>query len=81
MGQRCTKGAREAGVATIPVYVVDTPAGEPKRLVEQSVENDQREQITKGERIEAWNQMELAGMTPSRLLKRPGRSATTSSKV
>ena len=72
MGQRRTKGAREAGVATIPVYVVDIPADEQKRLVAQIVENDQREQITDGERIEAWHQMELAGMSTTAIAKATG---------
>ena len=72
MGQRRTKGAQEAGVATIPVYVVDIPADEQKRLVEQIVENDQREQITDGERIEAWHQMELAGMSTTAIAKATG---------
>ncbi|RII94847.1 ParB/RepB/Spo0J family partition protein [Clavibacter californiensis] len=45
-GQRRTLGAREAGVATIPVYVIDADETTADRIVQQMIENDRREAMT-----------------------------------
>lgn len=72
-GQRRTVGARVAGVATFPVYVVDIDqADEAARIVAQLVENDQRTDLTAGERVQAWKQLELAGLSVTAIAKRTG---------
>jgi ParB family chromosome partitioning protein len=54
-GQPRTLAAREAAVATIPVYVVqadgDSTAG---RIVEQLVENEHRQHLTDADRVAVW---------------------------
>ena len=54
MGQRRTLGAIEAGVASIPVLVGDTPE-EAERLATQVVENDHRSALTDSDRAEAFH--------------------------
>ncbi|MGO2519959.1 MAG: ParB/RepB/Spo0J family partition protein [Microbacterium sp.] len=75
-GQRRTLGAREAGVATIPVYIVpvDTAdeSDEARRLVEQLVENEQRAEITDADRTAAWKALELEGISVTAIAKRTG---------
>lgn len=74
-GQRRTLGAREAGVATIPVYVVDVDPdnkSEADRLVRQLIENEQRVEISDTDRAEAWKAMELEGMSVAAIAKRTG---------
>lgn len=72
-GQRRTVGARAAGVATLPVYVVDVDqADEAQRIVAQLVENDQRADLTAGERVQAWKRLELAGLSVTAIAKRTG---------
>ena len=72
-GQRRTLAAREVGTPTVPVYVVDGAGDdEARRLVEQMIENEQREQLTDAERVEAWKQMELAGLSVTAIARRTG---------
>jgi len=72
-GQRRTVGAQVAGVATMPVYVTTVDqADEVQRIVAQLVENDQRADLTVGERVEAWKQLELAGLSVTAIAKRTG---------
>jgi ParB family chromosome partitioning protein len=52
-GQRRTLAAREAGLATIPVYVHDDGI----RLVEQIVENDHRTGLTEAQRVRGIQQI------------------------
>jgi hypothetical protein len=54
-GQRRTIAAREAGLATVPVYVRTAAAGDERaevaeRVSEQIVENDQRRSLTDAQR-------------------------------
>lgn len=44
-GQRRTLAAREAGTTTIPVYIVDADEATVERIIQQMVENDQREAL------------------------------------
>jgi len=71
-GQRRTLGAREAGVATIPVYVVDADEKTTERIVQQMVENDQREALTDADRTAAWQQLTFEGMSVATIAKRTG---------
>lgn len=72
-GQRRTLAAREAGVATVPVYVVDaTDEDTARRIIEQLIENDQREDLTDADRIQAWRALELEGLSATVIAKRTG---------
>jgi len=72
-GQRRTLAAAEAGIATIPVYVVDAADDDTaRRIVEQLIENDQREALTDADRIQAWRALELEGLSATTIAKRTG---------
>lgn len=75
-GQRRTLAAREAGLATVPVYVRVATAGEDdkaqlvERVSEQIVENDQRAQLTELQRTRGIQQMIDAGVSITRVAKK-----------
>ncbi|MDP9936847.1 ParB family chromosome partitioning protein [Paenarthrobacter nicotinovorans] len=71
MGQRRTLGAIEAGAATIPVLVGESPE-EAERLATQVVENDHRSALTDGDRAEAFHQMSLLGVSASVIARKMG---------
>jgi ParB family chromosome partitioning protein len=72
-GQRRALAACEAGVATIPVYIVHgSSEDDARRLIEQMVENEQRERLTDVERVKAWQQMELAGLSVTTIARKTG---------
>lgn len=71
MGQRRTLAAVELGLATIPVHVVDTP-DEADRLAKQVVENDHRRALTDNDRAEAYHQLSLLGVSPTKIARRMG---------
>lgn len=74
-GQRRTLAAREAGLASVPVYVRTATAGEDdkaqlvERVSEQIVENDQRAQLTELQRTRGIQQMIDAGVSITRVAK------------
>ncbi|MBS3177726.1 MULTISPECIES: ParB/RepB/Spo0J family partition protein [unclassified Pseudoclavibacter] len=76
-GQRRTLAAREAGLQTIPVYTVEADDELTERIVLQLVENDQREELTTGERVESYKQLELAGLKLHMIVKRTGAKRET----
>lgn len=75
-GQRRTLAAREAGLASVPVYVRAATAGEDdkaqlvERVSEQIVENDQRAQLTELQRTRGIQQMIDAGVSITRVAKK-----------
>ncbi|ETZ38105.1 ParB/RepB/Spo0J family partition protein [Mycobacterium intracellulare] len=75
-GQRRTLAAREAGLASVPVYVrAATAADDDKaqlveRVSEQIVENDQRAQLTELQRTRGIQQMIEAGVSITRVAKK-----------
>ncbi len=71
-GQRRMRAAQEAGLATMPVYVVDAPQSERDRIIEQLIENEQRLDLNEVDRIAAWKQLELDGMSVTQIAKRVG---------
>lgn len=75
-GQRRTLAAREAGRPTIPVYFGAVPTNEAARIVEQLIENDQREDLTEGQRAAAWQQLAFEGLSATTIAKRVGRKAS-----
>lgn len=69
MGQRRTLAAIEVGRDSIPVYVV-ADDGDADRIIGQLAENEHREAITTGERIEAVQQLSLLGVPAAQIAKR-----------
>lgn len=74
-GQRRTLAAREAGVATIPVYIVEADEATAERIIQQMVENDQREALTDGDRAAAFQQLAFEGLSVTAIAKRTGTKA------
>ncbi|MBF4592091.1 ParB/RepB/Spo0J family partition protein [Curtobacterium sp. VKM Ac-1395] len=73
-GQRRTLAAREAGVL-LPARIVTADENTADRIVQQIIENDQREALSNADRAAAWQQLSLDGMTPTKIAKRTGRKA------
>ena len=71
-GQRRILAAREAGLASIPAYVVDADDATVERIIQQMVENDQREALTDSDRTVAFQQLALEGLTVQAIAKRTG---------
>lgn len=71
MGQRRTLAAVEVELATIPVHVVATP-DEADRLATQVVENDHRRALTDSDRADAYHQLSLLGVSPTKIARRMG---------
>ncbi|MBW8025313.1 ParB/RepB/Spo0J family partition protein [Clavibacter michiganensis subsp. michiganensis] len=63
LGNRRTRAALEAGLATIPAYVIPVLPGEAERIVDQIVENDQRAGLDPAEHAHAYQQLALIGMS------------------
>jgi ParB family chromosome partitioning protein len=76
-GQLRTLAAREAGLATIPVYIVEADETTIDRIVQQMVENDHRAAVTDSDRVAAFQQLTFEGLTPAAIAKRTGSKATT----
>ncbi|MCB8043735.1 ParB N-terminal domain-containing protein [Microbacterium oxydans] len=77
-GQRRTLAAQMVGLATMPVYVVDVDDTDTaQRIIEQLVENDQREALGEGDRLDAWRQLELEGLSATQIAKRTGTKRDT----
>jgi ParB family chromosome partitioning protein len=72
MGQRRTLGAREAGVATIPVYIVEGDDTTAERIIRQLIENDQRDDLSASDRAAAYQQLAFEGMPVTTIAKRLG---------
>lgn len=74
MGQRRTLASVEAELATIPVFIVDSPE-EADRIAQQVVENDMRAGLKSVERAQAYQQLSLLGISPEKIAKRTGTTA------
>jgi ParB family transcriptional regulator, chromosome partitioning protein len=77
-GQRRTLAAREAGLATIPAFVVDADESITQRIVQQLVENEHRTALTEGERAAAFQQLAFEGLSPQVIAR---RTATKPARV
>lgn len=73
LGQRRTLAAVEAGLKTIPVYVVDQSEADAARVVDQLTENDQRQGLSEAERVAGYKQLSLFGLSPAQIVKRTAR--------
>jgi len=71
-GQRRTLAAREAGLTTMPVYVVDSDDTTTERIFEQLAENEQRLALTDGDRAAAYQQLVFEGLSIPAIAKRTG---------
>lgn len=73
-GQRRVLAAREAGLETVPVYLV--PVGEAgeddERIIHQLVENEHRDSMTDVDKVAAYKALELAGLSVTAIAKRTG---------
>ena len=69
-GQRRTLAAREAGLASIPVYISDTDLDTATRLSQQIVENDHRLSLTSVDRVKGIQQLLDTGMSMTKVAKR-----------
>jgi ParB family chromosome partitioning protein len=74
-GQRRTLAAREAGLATVPVYVRPATPGDgaariTERIGEQIVENDQRRGLSDAQRARGIRQMIDAGLSAAKVAKK-----------
>jgi ParB family chromosome partitioning protein len=74
-GQCRTLGAREVGLATVPVYVLpadatDADTATVERIVQQMVANDQRHGLTNSQRARAIQQMLDTGMSATKVAKK-----------
>jgi ParB family chromosome partitioning protein len=72
-GQRRTLAALEAGLAEVPVVLIDDLADEADRIVEQLGENHHRAGITAADDAAAVKQLVLFGLSPAQIAKRTAR--------
>ena len=73
-GQRRTLAARQANLATVPVYITTDNTNPDKardaaRIAEQIVENDHRAALTESQRAKGIQQLLLHGVTPTKVAK------------
>jgi len=75
MGQRRTIAAREAGAATIPVFVTDAADDTARRIIEQLAENDHRKALTGAEHVAAFQQLAFEGLSVASIAKQTRHSS------
>jgi len=71
-GQRRTLGAVKAGLATVPVLVVDGDDDEADRITKQWHENERRDSLADTDRLAAVEQLTLLGVPAGSIAKRLG---------
>ena len=74
-GQRRTLAARQAGLASIPVYVTEESLDTATRLVSQIVENDHRSALSEADRIHGIQALLDTGLSATKVAKRLSVSA------
>lgn len=73
-GQRRTLAAVQAQLPLVKVEVIDRP-DDAGRIVDQVTENDQRADMNNGERMRAFEQLALLGVSAASIVKKTGHSA------
>lgn len=73
-GQRRTLGAVKTAKKTIPALVAPSRA-DADRVSDQLIVNEQRAQLTNPERVAAFQQLSLFGLTPAQIAKRTSTPA------
>jgi ParB family chromosome partitioning protein len=76
-GQRRTLAAIEAGLDTVPVYLVPAPLADAARVVEQLIVNEQREHLTTSEHAAAYKELALFGVSAEQIARRTNTPAKT----
>ena len=76
-GQLRTLAAREAGLARIPAYFGTTSETKTERITQQLITNDRRTGLNDGERINAFHQLALEGLTATAIARRTGTKKAT----
>lgn len=71
-GQRRLLAARETG-QPLPVVVADHGNSTAERIIAQLIENDMRADITPAQRVRAWSQLELEGLSVPKIAKAVGQ--------
>lgn len=71
-GQRRALAAREVELATIPAYVVDAEDETRIRIIQQYIANEHRQCLNDADRINAWRQLSLEGMSMTAVAKETG---------
>jgi ParB family chromosome partitioning protein len=69
-GQRRTLAAVDVGLADVPIIVTPVSDDTSARIVDQLVMNEQREQLTRGERVNAVQELALIGIPAGEIAKR-----------
>jgi ParB family transcriptional regulator, chromosome partitioning protein len=75
-GQLRVLAARETD-HDVPVFVTARDVTDAQRLVEQVVTNDRRTALTDGDRLNAYRQMELAGLSVTAIVQQTGTKRQT----
>jgi ParB family chromosome partitioning protein len=70
IGQRRTLAAVQAGLKSIPVYLVTAREAAAAQLVDQIAENEQRLALTNAERAGGYQQLSLFGMSVDEIAKK-----------
>ncbi|MBN9200012.1 MAG: ParB/RepB/Spo0J family partition protein, partial [Microbacterium chocolatum] len=62
----------------VPVFIVDANDEDTaSRIIEQLVENEHRDALRDHERVEAWKQLEIEGLSVAQIAKRTGTTRDT----
>ena len=70
-GQMRVLAAREAAV-TVPVFVTARDDGAAKRIAEQLVANERRTALSDGDRLAAYRQLEIEGLSVTAIARETG---------
>lgn len=71
-GQRRTLAARQAGLATMPVYIVEADENTAERVIQQIIENEQRTELTESDRVAAYQQLAFENIPVATIARRIG---------
>ncbi|TFD27484.1 ParB/RepB/Spo0J family partition protein [Cryobacterium cryoconiti] len=80
-GQRRTIAAVEAGLTSVPVFVVGDSGDNAARLLTQVTVNDQREGLDEAEHVAAFQQLSLFGVSAADIARKTGTKTTRVQKA
>lgn len=75
-GQRRTLAAIETGLAVIPAMIVQGDEDQVRRIAEQMAENDDRQGLRVADRVAAFEQMSLLGVSATDIANTTGHSTS-----
>lgn len=76
-GQRRTLAAREAGIATMPAYIVTANDETKTRIVQQIVTNEQRDALSDRDRVRGFASLALEGLSAHQIARATGTKRAT----